>query len=151
MASDRHSAHLLNTSSHLRRGSECRCKGSCPSQGRSRFPRCAAVLLSKCLTWGIWQTDTLPNWVSNSACQIHAVLHCSSLQAHSLHLDAILGEWKGKRRIEPAVNFRDFFQFTNCHHPSHISPSNIFLWVKENHTSRHCLLLREMSTILVQG
>lgn len=33
-------------------------------------------LLGTCRTWGIWQTDTLPHGVSNSACQIHGVWHC---------------------------------------------------------------------------
>lgn len=33
-------------------------------------------LVSICRTWGIWQTDTLPHGVSNSACQIHGAWHC---------------------------------------------------------------------------
>lgn len=35
-------------------------------------------LLGMCRTWGIWQTDTLPHGVSNSACQIHGVWYCKT-------------------------------------------------------------------------
>lgn len=41
------------------------------------YPNCPGLeLLGICRTWGIWQTDTLPHGVSNSACQIHGVWHC---------------------------------------------------------------------------
>lgn len=92
------------------------------------------------------------HWVSNSACQIHAVLHCSfRWVSQRSSLGAILGKWRGKRRAETAVNIRGFFQLAKKHrYPSCISPSNISLCVRENYTSRHCLLLRKTSTMLIQ-
>lgn len=66
-------------------------------------------------------------------------------------LDANLGTQRGKRSTAAVVNCRGFFQLAkSIINPSHISPSYMLFWVRENHTSRHCLLLRKISIILIQ-